>query len=232
MRVLHLRKIATLLLLLAFLVPARAQFNIHELGRKQIYFGIALAANVADYKIQKKPFAPENDSIKSFRPTMGAGFNLGIIANWQFHRNFDLRLIPSLIFSDRSIEYTTVNKKQSVVKQTVSSIYLDFPLQLRFKSEPIKDFRVYVIAGMRYDLDLASNSNSRIKSLLKVGKHDVSAEYGVGMMFYFPYFILSPEFKMSHGIININTPNESYIYSRVIDKLYSRSFTFTINLEG
>lgn len=215
-----------------FSMASRAQFNIHELGRKQIYFGIALGANVANYKIQQKARQPDTDSIKAMRPVLGAGFNLGIIANWQFHRNFDLRLIPSLIFSDRSIEYTTTNKKLSVVKQTVSSIYLDFPLQVRFKSEPIKDFRLYCIAGMRYDLDLASNSNARNKALLKVGKHDLCAEYGIGMMFYFPYFILSPEFKMSHGVININSPSDNYIYSRVIDKLYSRSFTFTLNLEG
>jgi hypothetical protein len=89
-----------------------------------------------------------------------------------------------------------------------------------------------VIAGMRYDFDLASNSNTRAKTLVKVTRNDVSAEYGVGFMIYFPYFILSPEFKMSHGILNVNSPTDGYMYSRVIDKLYSRTFTFTLNLEG
>lgn len=227
---LYMRKIIVILLLLPFMV--KAQFNIHELGRKQIYFGITLGANAADYKIIKKPYLPENDSIKSFYPKLGAGFNLGIISNWQFHRNFDLRFIPTLSFSDRSIEYVTKRKVQSVVKQTVKSIYLDFPLLLRFKSEPIKDFRLYALAGIRFDVDLASNSSVRDKLLLKVKKYDIAAEYGVGVMIYFPYFIMSPEFKMSHGVIDINSPTNNYMYSRVIDKLYSRTFTFSLHLEG
>jgi hypothetical protein len=218
------------MLLLPFI--ANAQFNLYELGRKQIYFGIALGGNVADYKIIKSKTAPENDSIKSFNSKVGPGFNMGIVGNYQFHKNFDLRFIPTLSFSDKIIEYNTINKKQSVVKQTIQSIYLDFPLLLRFKSDPIKDYRLYAVAGMRFDFDLASNTNVRNKQLLKVNRYDVAAEYGVGLMIYFPYFIMSPEFKMSHGVINIHSPTDGYIYSRVIDKLYSRTFTFTLFLEG
>jgi hypothetical protein len=227
-----MRKIIFILFLMPVL--AKAQFNIHELGRKQIYFGITLGANVADYKIIKKPYVPENDSIKSFSSKVGAGFNLGIISNWQFHRNFDLRFIPTLSFAERKIEYAVKQKRQSVVMipQNIPSIYLDFPLLLRFKSEPIKDFRLYALAGIRFDVDLASNSNNRDKLLLKVKKYDIAAEYGVGIMIYFPYFIMSPEFKMSHGIIDINSPTKNYMYSRVIDKLYSRTFTFSLHLEG
>lgn len=227
-----MRKIVFILFLLPVL--AKAQFNIHELGRKQIYFGITLGANVSDYKIIKKPYVPENDSIKSFSSKIGTGFNLGIISNWQFHRNFDLRFIPTLSFAERKIEYAVRQKRQSVVMipQSVSSIYLDFPLLLRFKSEPIKDFRLYALAGIRFDVDLASNSSVRDKLLLKVKKYDIAAEYGVGIMIYFPYFIMSPEFKMSHGIIDINSPTNNYMYSRVIDKLYSRTFTFSLHLEG
>jgi hypothetical protein len=130
------------------------------------------------------------------------------------------------------VEYNTVNRRIPVVKQTIQSIYLDFPLLLRFKSDPIKDYRFYAIAGMRFDVDLASNSNVRNKLLLKASKYDVAAEYGVGIMIYFPYFIMSPEFKMSHGVINVHSPTDNFIYSRVIDRLYSRTFTFTLNLEG
>jgi hypothetical protein len=142
-----------------------------------------------------------------------------------------LRFIPTLSFSDKTIEYEDLNN--SIVKKTVSSIYLDFPLQLRFKSDPIKDFRVYVIGGIRYDFDLASNVKARkADDLIKVNRHDAAAEYGVGFMIYFPYFILSPEFKVSHGFVNLNVPNSSLIYSRTIERMYSRTFTITLNLEG
>ena len=194
-----------LLFLVASSFAAKAQFNIHELGRKDIYFGIALGVNVADYKVIHKEKLAENDSIRYFRPRLGPGFNLGIIANYQFHRYFDLRFIPTLSFSDKSIEYEDLN--HSIVKKTISSIYLDFPLQLRFKSDPIKDFRIYVIAGLRYDFDLASNVKARkAEDLIKVARHDAAGEYGLGFMIYFPYFILSPEIKVSHGFMNLNVP--------------------------
>lgn len=228
---LYMRKIIICIL---FLLPfwVSAQLNAYGLSHKQIYFGIALGFNVSSYTIIKKPYAPENDSIKSFSSKVGPGFNLGIVGNWQFHRYFDLRFVPTLSFADKKIEYQTVDKKQSLVRQTVSSINLDFPLYLRFKSEPIKDFRLYVLAGMRYDIDFASNANVRDKLMLKVNKHDLAATVGAGIMIYFPYFIMSPEFTFSHGVININSPTEGYLYSRVINQLYSRTFTFTLHLEG
>ena len=210
----------------------REGFNIHELGRKQIYFGIALAVNVANYKIVRKPFTGSNDTIKTILPGIGPGFNLGIIANWQFSKYFDLRIIPTLSFADRSIKYTTILRQHPDTTLPVSSIYLDFPLQLRFKSDPIKNIRIYVIGGIRYDYDLASNSTARTSSILKVSKSDLAAEYGIGVMIYFPYFIMSPEFKVSQGFLNINSPTQNLIYSSVIQKLYSRTFTFTLNLEG
>ncbi len=208
-----------------------AQFNIHELGKKDVYFGIALGVNVADFKIIHTEVRPQNDSIRYFKPKLGPGFNLGIICNYQFHKYFDLRFIPTLSFSDKNIEYEDLDHK--LIKKNISSIYLDFPLLLRFKSQPIKDFRVYVIAGVRYDYDLASNVKARkAEDIIKLNNHDAAAEYGIGFMIYFPYFILSPEFKMSHGFINIHSSTPGLIYSRTIQTMYSRTFTLSLNLEG
>lgn len=212
-------------------LATQAQFNVHELGRKQIYFGIAMGVNMGDFKIIHTERQAQNDSVRYFRPRFGPGFNLGIISNYQFHRYFDLRFIPTLSFSDKGIEYEGV--KNTVVRKTLSSIYLDFPLQLRFKSDPIKDFRIYVIAGLRYDFDLASNVKARkADDIIRLNRHDAAAEYGIGFMIYFPYFIMSPEFKVSHGFINIHAPTPGLIYSRVIERMYSRTFTITLNLEG
>ena len=226
-----MRKQFLILIILLLTIGAKAQFNFNEMSKKDIYFGIALGGNVADFKIIHSVKVPQNDSIRYFRPRVGPGFNLGIIANYQFHRYFDLRFIPTLSFSDKAIEYEDLNN--NIQKKTISSIYLDFPLQIRFKSDPIKDFRIYVIAGVRYDYDLASNVKSRkAEDIIRLNKHDAAAEYGIGFMIYFPYFILSPEFKMSHGFVNIHAASPGLIYSRVIDRMYSRTFTFTINLEG
>lgn len=226
-----MRKYLVALIIIFVAYGAKAQFNVHELGRKDIYFGIALGVNVADFKMIHTKKQPINDSIRYFKPSLGPGFNLGIICNYQFHRYFDLRFIPTLSFSDKGIVYEDLDNKK--IKKTISSIYLDFPLQIRFKSDPIKDFRIYVIAGVRYDFDLASNVKARkADDIIKLGKNDAAAEYGVGFMVYFPYFILSPEFKVSHGFLNLHTNTPGLVYSRTIERMYSRTFTFTLNLEG
>ena len=142
-----------------------------------------------------------------------------------------LRFIPTLSFSDKNIVYTDLHGKD--ITKDISSIYLDFPLQLRFKSDPIKDFRVYAITGIRYDYDLASNVKARrADDIIKLQKNDVCAELGIGFMIYFPYFILSPELKVSRGFVNVLSQTPGLIYSRTLQSIYSRTFTFTLNLEG
>jgi hypothetical protein len=226
-----MKRIQITIFLLIVSFGLKAQFNVHELGKKDIYFGIALGVNVGDFKIIHSKKVALNDSVRYFKPSFGPGFNLGIICNYQFHKYFDLRFIPTLSFSDKGIIYEDLNHTK--IKKTISSIYLDFPLQVRFKSDPIKDFRIYVIAGLRYDFDLASNVKARkADDIIKLGKNDAAAEYGIGFMIYFPYFILSPELKVSHGFINLHSPTPGLIYSRTIERMYSRTFTFTLNLEG
>jgi hypothetical protein len=209
----------------------KAQFNYNEMGKKTIYFGIAMGFNVADFKIIHAPLSPQNDSVRYVRTAVGPGFNLGIIGNYQFHKYFDLRFIPTLSFSDKYLIYTGINNQE--ISKDISSIYLDFPLQLRFKSEPIKDFRIYVITGMRYDYDLASNVKARkADDIIKLKTSDLAAEGGIGFMIYFPYFILSPELKVSRGVLNVLSQTPGLIYSRTIQSLYSRTITLTLNLEG
>lgn len=230
----HMRKIIFIISLIVtiFIVQkSHAQVNYHEFSSKQIYFGINLGINSADFKIKPAPKIAANDTIFDMHATRGPGFNLGIIGNLQFHRNFDLRFVPTLSFSDKQIEFNTIDNP--AVKKTIESIYLSFPVSLRFKSDPINDFTIYVIGGFRYDFDLASNQMARLaENQIKIKRNDIALEYGIGFQFYFPFFILAPEFKVSHGLINIHAVDEQLIFSRAIDKLFSRTFTISLNLEG
>ena len=80
---------------------------------------------------------------------------------------------------------------------------------------------------------MASNSKARrAEDLVKLSKHDWSADYGVGLEIHFPLFILAPEFKVSNGIINIHTPDDQLNFSKAIEALRSRTFLFSINFEG
>ena len=135
-----MKKFSIIIGILFLTWQAQAQFNYNEMSKKTIYFGIAMGFNVADFKIINAPLNSKNDSIHYIKTRIGPVFNLGIIGNYQFHKYFDLRFIPTLSFSDKNIVYTDLDNN-TIVKD-VSSIYLDFPVQLRFKSDPVKDFRV------------------------------------------------------------------------------------------
>ena len=218
-------------LLLACYQPCSAQINYFETGGKLVYFGISLGANGSDYKIIPAPLSTRHDSIYSITSKVQPGFNLGIIGNLQVHKYFDLRFIPSLVFSSKKLTYKmtdgTTNSKE------VNNIYICLPLEVRYKSKPINDFRMFVMAGLRYDYDLSANGKERkAEDAIKVKPHELSFEYGIGVQYYFPYFILSPEFKMTHGLINTSAGNPFLLQQRVIDRIFSRAFTITINLEG
>jgi hypothetical protein len=228
----HLRKVGLSLLLIFAACSAHTQINYFENGGKLLYFGIALGGNASDYKLVSAPIFQRHDSISSYNVIQGPGFNLGIIGNLQVHKYFDIRFIPNLTFAERKISYNMTDGGPPQVK-SISSIYVDLPLEFRYKSKPIKDFRLFVMAGMRYNFDLNSNSKSRkSQDILKVTPHNLEVEYGIGFQYYFPYFIISPELKLSHGLLNIGAKNDALIYQRIFDKMFSRMFTITLNFEG
>ena len=65
--------------------------------------------------------------------------------------------------------------------------------------------------------------------VLKLQPHDLTGEIGFGMDFYLEYFKFSPQIKVSAGILNLLTKDES-VYTTSIQNLYTNgwmlSFTF------
>ena len=118
-------------------------------------------------------------------------------------------------------------------EQKVESIVMSFPLQIRLKSDRINNFRVYTLAGAKYDFDLASNAGARnSENMVKVKKSDLGVEGGIGFQFFFKYFIFSPEIKFSYGLTNVHARDESLRYSNVLDKMNSRMIMFSLHFEG
>ena len=228
----HWRKIALVLLpLMALPFFSFGQLNYQNFENKQLYFGITLGVNSSFYRISQSQEFIYDDTVATVNAKRGPGFNLGIVSNLKMGKYFDLRFIPTLVFADKGLNYQMFDGTE--VNKGIESIYIEFPMLVRFKSQPIKDVRVYVMAGMKYGIDLASNAKARrAEDQVKVARDDISVEYGLGIQFFFPLFIFSPEIKFSQGIIDVHSRDPNLIYSRVIDKLFSRTFTFSILFEG
>jgi hypothetical protein len=204
---------------------------------KPYYFGITLGANVANFHIEHHPRFLQYDSVYTVNPQYTAGFQLGLLATARLSNRFELRFNPMLLFTDRSLtyklKYTDLFEQSDSVTKRIESVITTFPLQIKFFSDRIGNFRVYMLAGVKADIDLASNARAkRADELVKIQKYDYGVEAGIGFNFYFPSFIFSPEIKFSNGLKNIHSRDENLKYSNVLDRITSRMVVFCIHLEG
>lgn len=212
--------------------------NLPSHDQKPYYFGIVLGYNSSHYNITHHPDFLASDTILSVNSLNSGRIHLGIQATWQVNERIDVRFYPlNLIFSEKKFLYTqsmpNPGDNQLEYTKKVESIVMSFPLQVRLKSDRINNFRVYSLAGVKYDFDLASNAGARnAEEIVKVKKGDFGIEAGVGFQFFFKYFILSPEIKISQGLGNVHVRDQSLKYSNVIDQMKSRMILFSLHFEG
>lgn len=223
-----------LLLIYFSFLPAKlfSQENLPSYDHKRMHFGVVFGTNRSNFKIVHTPDFNQNDTLYVVESTPHSGVNIGIISDLHISEFFNLRFIPSLILGRRELNYTFVNN--AVAKKLVESTFIDFPLTLKYKSMRIKNFRLYVIGGVKYGIDLDSQSKVKEKDdeelLVKLYPHNLAYEYGFGFDHYFPMFKFSIELKMSNGINNILVP-ETHIFSSSIEKLFSKIMYVSLNFE-
>jgi len=223
-------------LFLLFTVPARAQrnpLNMADHDDKKYYFGITFGLNYSTYQVNFSNSFAQNDSIKKIQPYWQPGFNLGLLGNLKITNFIDIRFVPSLEFSEKKLVFEYGVPNDSTSTRSIESIYMHLPLQLKFKSERIKNFRFYGLLGGKFDYDLAANARShRPDEFLKVSPIDLGYEIGVGFEFYNPNFIFSPEIKLSQGLLNQLHPDAGLPLSNAIQSLHTRTVIISIHLEG
>ncbi len=220
----------------AALLPAQIgndNYNFRDFQRKPYYFGITLGLNSSTFKPYQSSDFLFSDSIAVIESVSGPGFNLGIVTNLKVGDYFDFRLLPTLSFAERNINYERTSRTQSFTQRKVESVFIELPFHVRYKSAPFHDKRLFVLAGVKYAFDVASDSRTQqAESLVKISPNDFSVEYGAGIQFFFPYFIFSPEIKISHGIGNTLIFNDNLEESRVLEQVLSRTFTISLHFEG
>ncbi|HEU5167627.1 MAG TPA: outer membrane beta-barrel protein [Chitinophagaceae bacterium] len=203
---------------------------------KPYYFGITLGANISRFQIEQHPRFLQYDSVLEILPLNSPGFQLGLNATAKLTNRFEARFNPQLMFTDRSITYKLKYKDPFdgyEPTKKIESVIFSFPFQLKFNSDRIGNFRVYLLGGVKADIDLAANARARrAEDLVKLQKSDYGIEFGMGFNFYFQSFIFSPEVKLSNGLRNVHSRDENLKYSNVIDRIQSRMIVISIHLEG
>jgi hypothetical protein len=206
--------------------------NLPDHDQKKYYFGLTFGLNFATYQVSYTSSFVNTDTFTRILPSWSPGFNLGLMGNLKLTKFIDLRLVPSLSFSEKRLDFNKIGF-DTIVTKSIESIYVHIPLQLKFKSERIRNFRFYVLLGGKYDYDMAANARSkRNDEYIKVKPNDLGYEFGMGFEFYNPNFIFAPEIKLSQGLMNQIYKDKNIPLTNAIDQLNTRSIVISIHLQG
>lgn len=161
------------------------------------------------------------------------GFAVGFLTRYRLTEHLEARTTPSLVFSDRSVSYAYADPAQDVTK-SVQTTTVDFPIQMKLKSDRIGNMRAYLVGGLKYSAAIGSKKDAAntapAERLLRNVKGYSSYEAGFGFDIYFEYFKLSPEIKLTNSFGNImvadNTP-----FAAPINRLSLHTFMFSLFFE-
>ncbi len=128
----------------------------------------------------------------------GLGFSVGVLGEWKLHKNFALRLIPSLHFGSKHVAFRELStgKKES---QDMKSTYLSLPLDLKMSAPRFNNYRPYAIVGVNPMYDLTAKKHTK----LRAKPFNLALEVGLGCDLYMPFFKFIPELKFCFGLGNI-----------------------------
>jgi hypothetical protein len=200
------------------------------------YFGLTLSYNTSYLKTTKSSKFLASDSVMVTEPGSSGGVALGLMGTLRIDDHFQFRVNPQLIIGgSKYISYNLTHTKpgeSSFQKQVLPSNIVSFPFQVKFNSDRIGNFRTYMLGGVKYDIDLASNSTARnADDIIKLNRYDFGIEAGIGFNFYLPFVTISPELKISNGLTNLHHLDPALKFSNVLDKIQSRMIVFSIHFE-
>ncbi|HCY90598.1 MAG TPA: porin [Chitinophagaceae bacterium] len=239
------RKIIVYTILLVSMAPVTlfaqrysSDINLPNHDEKPFRFGISLGMNRAFYKFTHHPSFQLQDSVLGIESINSSGIQLAWLVNMRLSEHFDLRTYPlNLVFTEKAFQYSLkypdrFRDEDSITTRKVQSISMALPIQIKFSSDRIRNFKVYMIAGGRIEYDFAATSGAKnAENLIKLNKIDYGIEGGIGFHFYFPYFVLSPELKFGYGLRNVHSRDNDLKFSNTIDKINSRIFNFSLIVE-
>jgi len=235
-----------------------------QISINQMFFTINTIGNMPEYIIpyssEKFPditpsyqsetsgrYYLRSGSVYSLESMPRLGFTISIIGNLRLMEYFDLRFIPSLAFGERQLVYdlnlnyvssetlpTPDTSMRAIMKKSVTSTYLEFPLYIKYKAKRLHNYSPYIIAGAKYSIDLASEARKNKDEInnkhIKLFRSDIFGDIGVGVDFYNNWFKLGVELKMSYGVRDM-LRREDNIYTDVIDGLNAKIFTLGVTFE-
>ena len=199
--------------------------NLSKYDKQWYHFGFTLGLLNSNLKIDFQDYSTAN----KIQPTSSPGFNVGIICDLKLSKNINVRLIPSLTFTQRDI-FTQMTNEVPIMK-SVENSNLDVPILFKYRSMRYQNIRPFLLFGPRFTYDMASKKNVDDINLFKLNDIDYGLEFGFGIDIYLPYFKLAPEIKYFYGFNNLLESNNNDLIISNIEALYSRTILFSLTFE-
>ena len=239
----------------------RKVMNLPKYDLEPYHFGFILAANEMHFSLKLKdgfqnvfhepelwPERPSADSLQLMNMTPAAtpGFTIGIVGNLRLANHFDLRFVPSLSFGERHMDYQVKEYRNGAdslfsFRKSNASTFVEFPLYIKYRSKRLNNAAAYIIGGVNYRIDLASQKKNEKEILvdgspttiiegIRISRNSMSLEIGTGFDFYTNFFKFGVELKMSYGLGNL-VETDKYIYTSSIESLKNKIFQISFTFE-
>jgi len=211
--------------------------NLPKFDYKKYHFGFLLSYNQASFIIDDAAEFNFRDSLLGVENVPQPGFNLALLASLNLTKNIRIRFVPGLSFQDRSLSYRFLlpNGQVSTSEKRVESVYLDFPLLLKLRTNRVGNFAAYALVGGKYSRDMQSqkNVNNEIEDeiIIKLVDDDFSIDAGFGFDFFLNYFKFGIELKTAFGLNNVLIQEDTR-FSAPLDALRTRTFILSFTFEG
>lgn len=218
---------------------------------EKIHFGFSFHYVSSSFKVfksdkWKEPYSPDPSvprSLTGITSPLNYGVGLGVLSDLSLGENSDLRFSPTIVFSGNFIDYSysdpinVISGDNEIFSKKVNASLLELPLTFKFKSDRSENYRIYLLGGGKYSLNIVPRKGGDDSSLpekekqVKLKRDFLSYEFGLGFDIYFEYFKMSPEIKWSQSIGNVMNKTDVNAFNTPIDKLLLRSVQFSLIFE-
>ena len=102
------------------------------------------------YHFSNNPLFLERDSVLSVESLQSNGINLAWLVNMRLGEHFDFSTYPlDLIFTEKAFQYRLkypepFSTEGTLVTRKIQGITLTLPMQIKFSSDRINNFKVYI----------------------------------------------------------------------------------------
>lgn len=227
--------ILTLLLCIAGFAQERKLQNRPYIDQRKFHYGFFVGFHMQDLELTNNGYIDPASGEQWYADVdnYSPGFSVGVLGEMRLNTYLSLRLTPTMHFGQKHISFhEQVSGRDST--QTMKSVYISIPLDLKISGPRFNNYRPYILAGVNPMIDLTTKKQ---KALL-MKPFDCYLEIGMGCDIYLPFFKLIPELKFCFGLANILQKNRTDLidknlmkFSNSLDDASAKMIVLTLYFE-